>query len=93
MSRAGYALTIIVILGLLLVGFVKYARADSTSRYPIYAPSECTGLAQREDVPLIIENAIQEAKARAKMAIQNRRDPLVKECRSAIKRLKAEMKK
>ncbi len=97
---------ILVVLGILAIAFgaaviffillLVYPSRPSLSaeiQYPISVPSECVELAERERVPLIIENRTQGVKARVKLWRLNRHDPLVKECRDAVERLKTEARK
>jgi hypothetical protein len=56
--------------------------------FPIYIPQECVALAQREGVPMLIENKYQAAKARYKLYRLTTSDPLVRECRAAVDRVR-----
>jgi hypothetical protein len=49
-------------------------------------------LAEREHVPVMIENRYQALKAQYKMARLSKSDPLVAPCRNAVKRLKGAAK-
>jgi hypothetical protein len=62
------------------------AMADAAVMFPISIPQECVELAQREGVPIVIENRYQATKAKIKLARMSGRDPLVRECRAAVKR-------
>ncbi len=97
---------VLVVIGVMFIAFVAmvtffflllvYPSRPSIGaeiQYPISVPTECVDLAQRERVPLIIENRTQGIKARVKLWRLNKRDPLVKECRDAVERLKAEARK
>ena len=66
------------------------AKAEVTVTFPISIPQECVTLAQREGVPIVIENKYQAAKARLKLARPSGKDPLVVECRAAVERAKAQ---
>lgn len=79
-----------VIFFVLLLVYPSRPSIGAEIQYPISVPSECVELAQRERVPLIIENRTQGVKARVKLWRLNKHDPLVKECREAVERLKAE---
>ena len=57
--------------------------------FPVSIPLECVELAQREGVPIVMENKYQATKARIKLARLNGRDPLVRECRAAVERQRA----
>ena len=59
--------------------------------YPVSIPQECVELANREGVPVMIENRYQAAKAKLKLYRLSNRDPLVRECRQAVERQKAMM--
>ncbi len=59
--------------------------------YPVSVPQECVELAHREGVPTVIENRYQAAKARLKLYRLSNRDPLVRECKQAVERMKAVM--
>ena len=71
--------------GLAMV-LVSYAATAGAASFPIYVPQECIVLAQREGVPIIIENSVQAAKAKFKLYRLKGSDPLVRECRDAVRR-------
>jgi hypothetical protein len=54
--------------------------------FPISVPQECFELAQREGVPTVIQNKYQATRAQVKLASMSGRDPLVRDCRAAVKR-------
>jgi hypothetical protein len=54
--------------------------------FPVSIPQECYELAQREGVPVLIQNRYQATKAKLKLARLSNRDPLVRECRAAVQR-------
>ena len=59
-------------------------------------PGECTELAAREGFPTTTLTKFQAARARARMALLSDRDPLVKQCRGAIRQaiaIRKEMEK
>jgi hypothetical protein len=58
----------------------------ASSPFPVSVPQECFELAQREGVPVLIENRYQATKAKIKLARMSNRDPLVRECRAAVSR-------
>lgn len=62
------------------------AASAATASFPIYVPQECVVLAQREGVPIVIENRVQAAKAKFKLYRLKASDPLVRECRDAVRR-------
>ena len=62
------------------------------SMFPVSIPQECVELAQREGVPVVMENRYQATKAKLKLARLSGRDPLVRECRSAVQRQQAAMR-
>jgi hypothetical protein len=66
------------------------AHAEVTVAFPVSIPQECVTLAQREGVPIVIENKYQAAKAKLKLARLSGKDPLVVECRAAVERAKAQ---
>ena len=66
--------------------------AGVTVTFPVSIPPECVQLAQREGVPVVIENRYQATKAKIKLARLSGRDPLVRECRSAVERQRAAMR-
>jgi hypothetical protein len=80
------------VIGLTLGIANESAWAGSVS-FPISVPPECISLAQREGVPTMIENRYQAAKARLKLARLNGSDPMVQECRAAVKRAVVAMKR
>jgi hypothetical protein len=55
-------------------------------------PGECTELATREGFPTDVLTKSQAARARVRMAQLSDRDPLVTQCRSAIRRAQAMVK-
>jgi hypothetical protein len=55
-------------------------------------PGECTELAAREGFPTDVLTKSQAAQARVRMARLSDRDPLVKQCRGAIRRAQTMMK-
>ena len=54
--------------------------------FPISIPQECFELAQREGVPTVIQNRYQATRAKVKLASMSGKDPLVRDCRAAVKR-------
>ena len=66
--------------------------AAEVSMFPVSIPQECVELAQREGVPVVMENRYQATKAKLKLARLSGRDPLVRECRSAVQRQQAAMR-
>jgi hypothetical protein len=65
--------------------------AAAESIFPVSVPQECIELANREGVPTIIENRYQAAKAKLKLYRLSTRDPMVRECRQAVDRMRAAM--
>ena len=63
--------------------------AEVVVKFPVSIPPECVELAQREGVPIIIENKYQATKAKIQLARLSGRDPLVRECRAAVERQRA----
>ncbi len=61
----------------------------ATISYPVSVPPECVELAQREHVPVMIGNRYQALKAEYKLARLSNSDPMVAQCKDAVKRLKA----
>ena len=79
---------------------VIVAAALLISASPVLAqfqvPGECTELAAREGFPTTTLTKFQAARARARMALLSDRDPLVKQCRGAIRQaiaMRKEMEK
>ena len=67
------------------------ARAPATPAFaevsfPISVPQECFELAQREGVPTVLQNKYQATRAKVKLASLSGKDPLVRDCRAAVKR-------
>jgi hypothetical protein len=69
--------------------FATPAAAAEPIKFPVTIPQECFALAQREGHPTVIENKYQAAKARLKLARLSDKDPMVRDCRAAVKRAKA----
>jgi hypothetical protein len=68
------------------LAFLVTAPAMAESRFPVSVPQECVELALREGAPTVIENRYQAVKAKLKLARMSNRDPLVRECRAAVRR-------
>ena len=62
------------------------------SQYPVSIPSECVDLAQRRGEPLMIENKRQGLRAKAKLWLLPPREPGVRECVAAVRRMEQELK-
>jgi len=71
--------------------FVLSTPAIAEVVFPVSIPQECVELANREGVPVVIENKYQAAKAKVKLYRMSNRDPLVRECKQAVERQKAAM--
>jgi hypothetical protein len=71
--------------------FVLSTPAMAEVVYPVSIPQECVELANREGVPTVIENRYQAAKAKLKLYRLSNRDPMVRDCRQAVERMKAAM--
>ena len=65
--------------------------AAAESIFPVSVPQECVELANREGVPTLIQNRYQAAKAKLKLYRLSTRDPMVRECRQAVDRMRAAM--
>jgi len=81
-----------VVMRFLIAGLilgVSPALAQQTIAFPVSVPPECTELAQRENVPTLIENKYQAALARIKLARLSGAEPIVAQCKQAVERLKA----
>jgi hypothetical protein len=72
----------------LLTG-VTSAMAEVTVTFPVAVPMECMELAQREGVPTVINNKYEAVKAKVKLARMSGRDPLVQQCREAVRARRA----
>ena len=81
--KFGDVMRLIVIAATMLIT-VPAAAAEPV--FPVSIPQECFELAQREGVPVMIENRYQAMKAKVKLARMSSRDPLVRECRAAVNR-------
>jgi hypothetical protein len=75
-----------LIAALLILVASARAMAEAATTFPISIPQECFELAQREGVPIVIENRYQATKAKIKLARMSNSDPLVRECRAAVRR-------
>ena len=69
--------------------FVLSAPAAAEVVFPVSIPQECVELANREGVPVVIQNKYQAAKAKVKLYRLSNRDPLVRDCKQAVERQKA----
>ena len=70
--------------------FVLLAANPALAQFQV--PGECTELAAREGFPTDVLTKTQAAMARVRMARLSDRDPLVKQCRGAIRQAQAMMK-
>jgi len=59
-----------------------YASMDVT--FPLSIPVECMALAQREHVPMVLENKVEAVRVRTKLARMKDSDPLVSQCKEAV---------
>ena len=66
--------------------------AASSALAQFQVPGECTELAAREGFPTDMLTRTQAARARVRMAQLSNHDPLVRQCRSAIRHAQAMMK-
>ena len=73
-----------------LAAALLLAGTPALAQYQV--PGECTELASREGFPTDTLTRVQAAQARVRMARLSDRDPLVRQCRSAIKQAQAMMK-
>lgn len=71
--------------------FVLSTPAMAEVAFPVSIPQECVELASREGVPTVIENKYQAAKAKLKLYRLSNRDPMVRDCKQAVERMKAAM--
>jgi hypothetical protein len=71
--------------------FVLSTPAVAESIFPVSIPQECVELANREGVPTLIENKYQAAKAKVKLYRLSNRDPLVRDCKQAVDRMRSAM--
>ena len=71
--------------------FVLSTPAAAEVVFPVSIPHECVELANREGVPVVIQNKYQAAKAKLKLYRLSNRDPLVRDCKQAVDRQKAMM--
>ena len=69
----------------LMIVAVAFLLAATPALAQFQVPGECTELAAREGFPTSTLAKYQAAKARARMALLSDRDPLVKQCRGAIR--------
>ena len=74
------------IISALLISFP--CQAEPAITFPVSVPQECVELAQRNGVPVVIENRYQATKAKLKLARLKDSDPMVHECRAAVERAK-----
>ena len=68
---------------MIVVGAFLLSATATMAQFQV--PGECTELAAREGFPTSTVTKYQAAKARARMALLSDRDPLVKQCRGAIR--------
>jgi hypothetical protein len=80
------------LMALVVIGLSQPAWAGQAISYPIPVPQECTQLAEREHVPVVITNKYQALKAEYKLARLSKTDPMVAQCKEAVERLKAASK-
>ena len=73
----------------LIIVAVAFPLAATPALAQFQVPGECTELAAREGFPTSTLTKYQAVKARARMALLSDRDPLVKQCRGAIRQAMA----
>jgi hypothetical protein len=81
-----------VLIGAVLLTFSTPLAAKPAVSYPVQVPQECAQLAEREHVPVVIENRYQALKAEYRLARLSKADPMVAQCKEAVERLKAASK-
>jgi hypothetical protein len=92
MVRNRQFISVAAVVALTLAVANESAWAGSVS-FPISVPQECVSLAQREGVPTVLQNRYQAAKARLRLARMSASDPMVQDCRAAVKRAEAAVKR
>ena len=75
------------VIGLLFL-FLYSATAEEKVVFPISVPQECVALARREGVPVTIQNRHEARTAQTKLARLDDADPIVRECKHAVRRAK-----
>ncbi len=68
---------------IIIVAALLFSASPVLAQFQV--PGECTELAAREGFPTTTLTKFQVARARARMALLSDRDPLVKQCRGAIR--------
>ena len=79
---------------IVVVAALLFSLSPALAQFQV--PVECTELAAREGFPTTTLTKFQVARARARMALLSDRDPLVKQCRGAIRQaiaMKKEMER
>ena len=71
--------------------FVVTTPAMAEVVFPVSIPQECVELANREGVPVVITSRYQAAKAKLKLYRLSNKDPLVRDCKQAVERMKSVM--
>ena len=78
--------------GTVAVGLICGAAKAKTVHFPVSIPHACVPLAHREGFPTVIKNRYQAVRAMYKLYHMKKSDPLVRHCRSAVKRLERRLK-
>lgn len=68
-----------------------FSPAHAQIQYPISIPAGCIALAQRENIPLVVESYAQGLKLKMRLKFV-RSDPLVDQCRIAVREAEATYK-
>lgn len=75
-----------VLLSLVALACLVSSATLAKTTFPVSIPPECMELAVREGVGTVIKNKYEAVKAKAKLYRLSDRDPLVHQCREAVKR-------
>ena len=78
------------LIGALCMALISTGAVASQPEFPQSVPSACTALAERHGVPSLIENKAQARAAEAKLNALSVSEEGVRECRTAVTRIKAQ---
>ena len=78
------------LIGALCMALISTGAVASQPEFPQSVPPACTALAERHGVPSLIENKAQARAAEAKLNALSVSEEGVRECRTAVTRIKAQ---
>ena len=90
MTAKNLPVSIWYLIGALCMALICTGAVASQPEFPQSVPPACTALAERHGVPSLIENKAQARAAEAKLNALSVSEEGVRECRTAVTRIKAQ---